>query len=156
MKLQLIALLLIYNISFGQEWMGEVMVGVSAYNGDLTQQPFSVKRLNPAIAFNVKYNTGYFLNISPGIQLEKVSANDKDNKSPFLKARNLNFKSNIVEFNLSFEFVLLDPEIYESYPYLFAGVGIFHFNPYTYDDENVKTYLHPLSTEGEGLPDFGR
>ena len=136
--------------------MGEVMVGVSAYNGDLTQQPFSVKRLNPAIAFNVKYNTGDFLNIRAGIAFEKVSANDKDNKSSFLQARNLNFKSNIVEFNLSFEFLLLDPEIYDSYPYLFAGVGIFHFNPYTTDDEHVKTYLHPLSTEGEGLPDFGR
>lgn len=136
--------------------MGEIMVGASAYNGDLTQQAFSFKRINPAFGFNIKYNTGDFLNIRAGIAFEKVSANDKDNKSPFLQARNLNFKTNILEFDLSFEFLLLDPEVYDAYPYLFAGMGIFHFNPYTYDDNGAKTYLHPLSTEGEGLPDFGR
>jgi hypothetical protein len=156
MKLQLVVFLLVCNVSFSQDWMGEIMVGASAYNGDLTQQAFSFKRINPAFGFNIKYNTGDFLNIRAGIAFEKVSANDKDNKSPFLQARNLNFKTNILEFDLSFEFVLLDPEVYDAYPYLFAGMGIFHFNPYTYDDNGAKTYLHPLSTEGEGLPDFGR
>jgi hypothetical protein len=156
MKLQLVVFLLVCKVSFSQDWMGEIMVGASAYNGDLTQQAFSFKRINPAFGFSIKYNTGDFLNIRAGLAFEKVSANDKDNNSSFLKARNLNFKTNILEFDLSFEFVLLDPEIYDAYPYLFAGVGIFHFNPYTYDDGGAKTYLHPLSTEGQGLPDFGR
>ena len=156
MKLQLIVFLFFYNLGFGQEWMGEVMVGISAYNGDLTQQLVSVKRFNPGVALNVKYNTGDFLNIRAGLAFEKLSANDKDNKSPFLQARNLNFKTTVIELSLSFEFILLDPQVYDAYPYLFAGVGVFHFNPYTHDDEGVKTYLHPLSTEGEGLPEYGR
>src|SRR5215467_8678405 len=151
MKLQLVVFLLVCKVSFSQDWMGEIMVGASAYNGDLTQQAFSLKRINPAFDFNIKYNTGDFVNIRAGVAFEKVSANDKDNKSPFLQARNLNFKSNIVEFNVSFEFILMDPAIYEQYPYIFAGVGVFHFNPYTYDDNDKKTYLHPLSTEGEGI-----
>ena len=36
-------------------------------------------------------------------------------------------------------------------PYVFAGIGIFHFNPYTKDAAGKKYLLHPLSTEGEGF-----
>lgn len=134
--------------------MGEVMVGGSTYNGDLTQSPVSFKRVDPAFAVNLKFNSGDFFNIRFGFALEKVGADDKDNKSSFLQARNLNFKTNILEFNACVEFNLVDPSIYDQVPYLFAGFGIFHFNPYTIDDNNKKTYLHPLSTEGEGLVDF--
>jgi hypothetical protein len=38
-------------------------------------------------------------------------------------------------------------------PYVFAGVGAFHFSPYTtYDSQ--KVYLQPLGTEGQGLPAY--
>ena len=36
-------------------------------------------------------------------------------------------------------------------PYVFAGVAIYHFNPYTYDTSGSKVYLKSLSTEGEGF-----
>jgi hypothetical protein len=134
--------------------MGEVMVGTSAYNGDLTQSFFSVKRLNPAAGINIKYNSGDVLNVRLGIQYERVSANDKDNKRPDLQARNFSFKSNILELNVITEINVMDPQVYDSYLYFFAGLGVFHFNPYTYDDNGKKTYLHPLSTEGEGLPEY--
>ncbi|MFI5187383.1 MAG: DUF6089 family protein [Chitinophagales bacterium] len=154
MKPYLIFFLLAYNSCLGQSWMGEVMTGISAYNGDLTQQLISAKRFNPAFGFHLKYTSGDFVDLRIGIEFEKVSANDKDNKSPFLKARNLSFKSNILEFNVGIEFNLADPQIYDQYPYLFAGIGIFHFNPYTSDNNNKKTYLQPLSTEGEGLSEY--
>ena len=154
MKLYVIVCLFFSNICFGQNWWGEAMVGVAAYNGDLTQQLISFKRLNPVLNLNVKYSSGDFFDIRAGIGIGKLSADDKDNNSPFLKARNLNFKTAILEFNVSAEFNLLDPEIYDQYPYLFAGVGFFHFNPYTFDDNNKKIYLRPLSTEGEGLAEY--
>ena len=154
MKRYLIFIFFISKICLAQNWATEVMVGTSAYNGDLTQQLLSVKRLNPAIGFNIKYNSGNFFDFRAGLSFERISGNDKDNKSAFLQARNLSFKSNILEFNLSIEFNLADPLVYNQYPYLFAGLGVFHFNPYTYDDNNKKTYLQPLSTEGEGLPDY--
>jgi hypothetical protein len=34
-------------------------------------------------------------------------------------------------------------------PYVFAGIGLYHFNPYTKD--SVKRFLKPLSTEGQGF-----
>jgi hypothetical protein len=31
---------------------------------------------------------------------------------------------------------------------------VFHYNPYAYDATNTKTYLKPLSTEGEGITGY--
>jgi hypothetical protein len=154
MKSFIISLLLISNVCSAQSWMGEVMAGVSAYNGDLTEQAISLKRLNPSIGFNLEYNSGNFLNFRIGLLYERVSADDKDNKRSDIKARNLNFKSGIIELDVCAELNLLDPQIYDEYPYLFGGIGIFHFNPYTRDGNNKKVFLHPLSTEGEGLSEY--
>jgi hypothetical protein len=154
MKSHFILFLLASNVCVGQTWMGEVMAGVSAYNGDLTQSAVSARRLNPGIGIGLRYSTNDFFDIRAGVSFQRVSADDKDNKSPFLQARNLSFKTNILEFNVCLELNLLDPQVYDEYPYIFGGFGIFHFNPYTRDDNNKKTFLHPLSTEGEGLPEY--
>ena len=36
---------------------------------------------------------------------------------------------------------------------IFLGVGVFHFNPYTYDNNGKKAYLQP-GTEGQGLASY--
>src|SRR6266542_4422651 len=104
MKLYVIVCLFMSNMCFGQNWWGEIMVGAAAYNGDLTQQRVSLKRLNPALNFNLKYSSGDFFDIRAGIGITKLGADDQDNNSPFLKARNLNFKTSVLEFNLCAEF----------------------------------------------------
>ncbi|MDQ3278945.1 MAG: hypothetical protein M3Q06_11505, partial [Bacteroidota bacterium] len=38
-------------------------------------------------------------------------------------------------------------------PYAFAGVGLYHFNPYV-KDSGQKVFLKPLSTEGQGLQQY--
>ena len=146
--------LLCSNICYGQKWMGEVAVGVSQYNGDLTQQPVSFKRIKPAVGFNVRYNSGDLLDIRVGLLFARVGADDKDNKREDYQARNLSFKTNIQELNVCAEFNLVDPEVYLQIPYVFAGLGVFHFNPFSYDNEGNKVYLRPLSTEGEGISDY--
>lgn len=154
MKTFIFIFLLMANTCFGQEWVAEVMVGVSGYNGDLTQQRVSFQTMRPATNINIKYNTGDFINFRAGIGFGTVAGNDKYNTNTSLKDRNLNFKTNIFEANVGVEVPLLDPETFYAYPYVFAGVGVFHFNPYTYDKNNVKTFLRPLSTEGEGLSEY--
>ena len=37
---------------------------------------------------------------------------------------------------------------------MYGAVVGYHFNPYTYDNNKEKTFLKPLSTEGEGLPEY--
>ncbi|MDP4284529.1 MAG: DUF6089 family protein [Bacteroidota bacterium] len=154
MKKILFIFLLMANTCFGQEWVGEIMVGVSGYSGDLTQQRISFYTMRPAVHLNIKYNTGNFINFRAGIGFGTVAGNDKYNTAKGLKDRNLNFKTNILEANAGVEIPLIDPGLYYAYPYIFACVGVFHFNPYTFDSNHVKTFLQPLSTEGEGLTQY--
>ncbi|OQY96924.1 MAG: hypothetical protein B6D37_00045 [Sphingobacteriales bacterium UTBCD1] len=151
----LFGFLLIANSCFGQQgWEAEFMPGVSFYNGDLTQKAFTIQTIQPSISANLKYNTGDFLNFRFGLAWAIVSGNDKYNTQWDLKERNLNFKSKIFEVNACLELNLADPQVYYSYPYLFGGIGFFHFNPYSFDNEHKKVFLRPLSTEGEGLPQY--
>lgn len=151
MKRFLILLLFVANSCFGQGWEAEVMAGLSGYNGDLTQHHFTFKTMQFGTAFNLKYNIDNNFILRAGIAWGQVTGNDKYNKQADLKARNLSFKTNIVELSLCVEYNLLEPEIFYAYPYLFGGIGVYHFDPYAYDKDNKKTYLRPLSTEGQGL-----
>jgi hypothetical protein len=69
--------------------------------------------------------------------------------------RNLSFESNITEFSLVGKLDIFNLNSIRWTPYIFGGLAVFHFNPYTYDDSaNQKVYLKPLSTEGQGLPEY--
>ena len=150
------AILLFVNYSCLAQpnWEADVMLGVSGYRGDLIKKNLTFRFLRPAASVNLRYNIDNMWILRAGFTWGQVSANDKYNKQADLKARNLNFKSNIAELSLCLEYNLLEPEIFYSYPYLFGGVGLFHFDPYSFDDNNNKVYLRPLSTEGQGLPDY--
>jgi hypothetical protein len=76
--------------------------------------------------------------------------------------RNLGFASSIYEVSAQFEFNFLPYTTipYSSMnakhkfsPYLMAGFGVFHFNPFAkYNGE--KVFLQPLGTEGQGYPEY--
>ena len=151
MKFCLVLFLFVTGSCFGQTWEAEILAGVSGYNGDLIKPHFAAKSIRPAIGVNLKYNIDNSILLRAGISWLKVAGDDKNNKQVDLRARNLNFKSNIIEASLCVEYNLLEPEIFDAYPYIFGGIGVYHFNSYTYDDSNKKTYLRPLSTEGQGL-----
>lgn len=154
MRLGVLALLLAASSCHAQNWEAEILVGIAGYQGDLTKRHFAIRTLRPATNVNLKYNMGNALVLRTGIVIGKVTGNDKYNKQADLKARNLNFQSNIFEANVCAEINMLEPDIFYAYPYVFAGVGIFHFNPFTHDGNGEKTFLRPLSTEGQGLPDY--
>jgi len=134
--------------------MGELAIGGAEYNGDLAPKGFMIKNLRPGVGFNLKYDSGDLLNFRTGIFWTILTSDDKDNKEPLTAIRNLNFTSQLFEWNAALEFNILDPDIYTAYPYIFGGVGLFYFNPYSYDNNSEKIYLQPLSTEGQGLTDY--
>ncbi len=154
MRFSVIALLFIAGSSYGQKWEMEIVGGLMGYQGDLTQRHLAIRTLRPATGFNLKYNIENSFIIRGGIAWGKVTGNDKYNKQADLEARNLNFQSNIVEASLCVELNLVEPEIFYAYPYLFGGIGVFHFNSYTHDKDDKKTYLRPLSTEGQGMAEY--
>lgn len=155
MKFLTVIFLFIVNSCIAQQWQAEIMLGTTGYNGDLSRPVVSFKTMGPAVNINVKYQLlNDFIVLRGGIGFGTIHADDAKGKDLDLRKRNLNFKSNILEANVGMEINLLDPTIYDGYPYLFAGVGVFHFNPYTYDKNNTKTYLQPLGTEGQGLAEY--
>jgi outer membrane protein OmpA-like peptidoglycan-associated protein len=68
--------------------------------------------------------------------------------------RNLSFRSRIIEFSLTAEFTLMNMNKHKFSPYLFAGIGAFHFNPRAYYGSGGTHGLRELGTEGQGLAGY--
>lgn len=154
MKKLLLLLLFAPPIVQAQRWQAEIMVGVSGYNGDLSTSAFTPKVWHPAVSINGKYAFNNLLSVRAGIMYGKVSGADRKNADSVLHLRNLAFESRILEGSICAEFNLLSPALFDTYPYIFAGVGFFHFDPYSYDNSNQKVFLRNLGTEGQGLSSY--
>jgi Outer membrane protein beta-barrel domain len=155
MKKILLPLLMVANTAIAQRWEAEAQAGIAGYSGDLNVKTISFRNMGPGIAANARYYFNYMFGVRAGLSWGQASGNDKyNNKSPELLARNLNFKTSILEANVCMEVNILSPDMYTVYPYVFAGVGAFHFNPYSTSENGQKVYLQPLGTEGQDLPQY--
>ncbi len=154
MRVIVIILTFCSNVCAAQHWMADITAGAAGYNGDLTEKRFVLSRIRPTLGVGLRYNSGDLANFRFGISWSRVMAHDKFNEEPTLVSRNLSFYSNILEASACIEINLLDPSDYTSYPYIIAGVGLFHFNPFAFDKDDKKVFLRPLSTEGQGLADY--
>jgi hypothetical protein len=115
-------------------------------------------------ALGLRYRLSEFFALNSHITYGSVSGDDKLTQEFYRHYRNLNFRSNIFEWNLNFEAAFQQEQVghryrlrrvkgqkgYEIYAYGFVGFGVFHFNPKT-DYKGVTYDLRPLGTEGEGL-----
>jgi hypothetical protein len=127
--------------------------GFSNYSGDLQSKRFTLDQSYGAYGAGVQYDLTTHFSLLSGINFGHVGAADKFNK-PDLQARNLSFQTKILEWNVMGEYNLFDLNEHRFTPYGFAGLAVYHFNPYAYDTLGNKVYLRPLSTEGEGLPQY--
>lgn len=127
--------------------------GFSNYYGDLQSKPLTLDQAHGALGIGVKYDlTGHF-SVRGGLFYGRLSADDKKNK-PSLQPRNLNFHTRVLEGNIMAEYALFDLQNKPFTPYAFAGIALFHFDPYTFDSTGAKYYLQPLGTEGQGLAQY--
>ncbi len=150
------AFLLASLFTHAQYWHIGVFGGASAYNGDLVEKYFPAHgQTKGAIGLDLTYEYSDHFNIRGGFTFGKVAGYDKFNKSIELQNRNLSFESNITEFSLLGEYNFFSLYERKYSPYIYAGVAVFHYDPYAYDATGLKTYLKPLSTEGEGIAGYG-
>ncbi len=149
-----IVLLCVTNIAFSQRFHIGVFGGLSAYNGDLTSKIFPKKVTNGAIGITGNYELTDNIILRGGFTYTVVGGADRLSDKPGLVARNLSFETSISEFSLVGEYYLLN--LYENRlsPYIFAGLALYHFNPYAFNGTREKIYLKRLSTEGQGLPGY--
>ena len=151
-RLSVIAILFFYaatacaqNLAIG------LFGGVSTYNGDLsTSNKPNSNTSNAVVGISFLNAVSDHFAVRAEFNYTVLSGNDKYNKDSAKIKRNLNFETSIAEVNLIGEYYILSKAEYTFSPYLMAGGGVFHFNPYTNIDGG-KVFLKPLSTEGQGL-----
>ena len=153
MKSLFFSLLLVPGFMQAQRWHVNITGGVANYSGDLQAKAFTFDQSFFSFGGGVQYDITRNFSAISNIMILKVGASDQYNK-PDLVFRNLSFQNNITEWNLLGEYTFLDITQKKFSPFLFAGIAVFHNNPYAYDTLGAKTYLRPLSTEGEGLPQY--
>jgi hypothetical protein len=150
-----IATLFIVPFVTAQRLSLDVMPGFINYAGDLQPRSFTLNQAKPAVQLGLSYKLTDNIYLRANYLGGSVGAEDKKSGKSKLYPRNLDFTTIILEgsLNLEYDFFKLG-QTKNWTPYIFAGGGYFFFNPYTHDTLGNKVYLQPLSTEGEGLPEY--
>ena len=130
-----------------------LFTGAMNYQGDLNPNSFKYSHSNFTGGLILRKPLNRWFTLRAGVTMGKIKADDKWNRD-YLQVRNLNFTSDIKEAYLGLELTVLDISSKRFTPYLYGGIAVFHFNPWTYDNNSTKTYLKTLSTEGQGLPQY--
>jgi hypothetical protein len=125
-----------------------LFLGTSNYSGDIQDKQFTFNQGHLAGGIGLSYEISPHFSVRTAFKLGKISADDKYGRN---KARNLNFSSQLSEGSLDVQYMITPLGQHVFSPYVFAGVAIYHFDPYTFDSAGTKYYLKPLSTEGEGF-----
>ncbi|MFN4082446.1 MAG: DUF6089 family protein [Bacteroidia bacterium] len=160
----------ISNLAFAQFVEIGLLLGASNYIGDLSNETMAFKETQPSAALFGRYNISPRWAVKGFGAYGKVSGDDKNfatakrtyngvSNFEFNRLRNLNFNSHIYEFSVQMELNLLKNDLKDYsarpfIPYLFAGIGVFNFNPKTTlvnaQGNKQEFELQPLATEGQG------
>ena len=132
--------------------------GTSWYNGDLNPYAhFNSQYMKRAFGLSLRRNLNQRFALRWQLNYGEIAANDLFAKNSFRRNRNLNFKSNLIEFaqTIEFNFLPFDALIdeYRFSPYSFIGISGFYFNPIT-EVENNQFELQTLQTEGKSYSNY--
>lgn len=156
-RLFLLSVLICCSFFSFSQWQAGLFGGLSTYRGDLNSKSFFQKQLvKPAIGAVVRYEWNPLVTFRAGLTYAKVAGDDKYNQKENLRIRNLNFTTSLIELSAVGEFHTFDLNVQRWSPYIFGGIAVYHYNPYTKDTANQKVYLRPLSTEGQGLSQYSK
>ena len=145
----LIASLVVFNAAaFSQNFHFNLYAGTSNYNGDLQDKSFTLNESHLVGGLGISYDISDHFSLRSSLLFGTVSGNDNYTRN---RIRNLNFTSAISEVSLGAEYYITKLGDHSLTPYVFAGIAVYHFNPYTRDTSGKIVYLKPLSTEGEGF-----
>ncbi|MCB0770702.1 MAG: hypothetical protein KDC00_09880 [Flavobacteriales bacterium] len=147
--------------------------GVSNFLGELGGRnqigsPFvwdlELSKTRPAAHIDFRYFLARKMALRTRFTYGILAGNDNLTTEPFRQNRNLNFKSDVYELSVVYEFHMFSEELGHVYDlrgvkgtkssrvgfYAFVGIGGFYFDPKT-QFQNTWVRLKPLGTEGQGL-----
>lgn len=126
-------------------------IGFSNYQGDLQDRNLALSQAKLTGSLGLRYDLSEHLTARAFFSLGSVKASDRNNKSAELRKRNLDFQSRILDIELGAQYQIFSLNNKWWTPYIFAGIGMFNFNPTTRTNAGDKVFLAPLSTEGQGF-----
>lgn len=151
-------LFLVVNHSSAQSLEYGVKVGAASYFGDLSPSSsiFSMGKFGSSAGLFIRKEFNDYLSVQGEASFLALSADDAVGKEEWRSIRNLDFSTNVFEVKASAFLQLFKVRIskHNIIPYGGIGVGVFHFDPYTYYNGN-KIFLQPLGTEGQGIEGYG-
>lgn len=156
MKHSLFTLLYLFSFSLLHAQYLEVgtFAGTSNYKGDLSDGKVNHSEHNVALGLFARYNMAPKFALRAHLLRGEITGSDYSAADASdRRLRNLNFRSEILEFGVTGEFNLMNfhiPNKEISTPYIFAGVSAFHFNPQA-EYRGRWIDLQPLGTEGQNM-----
>lgn len=137
-------------IALSQNFHFSGRLGVAGYQGDLKARSISLSQTRLMGSIGARYDLTEHISARSYFTLTSLKADDKKGTDT-MQVRNLNFKTKLFDWELTGQYSLFSLNYHWWTPYVFAGIGIYHFKPYTNDTSGNKTFLKPLSTEGQGF-----
>jgi len=125
-------------------------LGIANYQGDLQAKSITFKQAKFLGSLGAMYDLSEHFTARTYFTLTSLKADDKKGTAA-MKTRNLNFQTKLWDIELGAQYNILSLNDSWWTPYIFAGVGLYHFNPFTRTTAGEKTFLKPLSTEGQGI-----
>ncbi|HSC40534.1 MAG TPA: DUF6089 family protein [Chitinophagaceae bacterium] len=125
-------------------------VGLANYQGDLQAKAITFSQAKFLGSFGLRYDISPHFAARTSFTLSSLQADDKKGTAA-MQARNLNFKTSLFDWEVDGQYNVFSLNEKWWTPYVFAGVSLFHYNPYTTTTTGAKTYLAPLTTEGQGF-----
>ena len=150
MKKLIIALFCFPFVASAQNFHFSGRLGVASYQGDLKAKAVSLSQSSLLFSLGARYDLSEHLSGRTYFTLSSLHADDK-NGTASMQARNLNFKTKLFDWEATAQYNIFSLNDRWWTPYVFAGIGLFHYKPYTTDANGDKVNLKPLSTEGEGF-----
>ncbi|MFT3945850.1 MAG: DUF6089 family protein [Agriterribacter sp.] len=148
----------IYAQGFAQKVLQRFSIegfgGLANYQGELQESGYTFSQAKPAFSLGGNIAITDKLCLRGLATIGTIKASDKYSASASKRLRNLDFVSRIYDLSATVVYDIFDVLEKRYTPYVFAGVSVFHFSPYTYDSTGKKWWLEPLGTEGQGLSQY--
>jgi opacity protein-like surface antigen len=148
---RLVALLAFIPIaSAAQNLYVSTRFGGANYQGDLKAHSVSLSGIRLLASLGARYDFSDHITARSYFTFSSLHADDKKGTTS-MQSRNLNFSTKILDWELTGQYSLFSFNDKWWTPYVYAGIGFYHFKPYTEDANGSKVFLQPLSTEGQGF-----
>jgi len=139
-------------------FFGDLGGGHEGGNGFFSFRDANVNYMNLSSMFGYSYRLSGRLSLRANVLFSNVAADDANSKDEARRARNLNFRSRLLDIGATMDYYFIrentgrfDPSSFRSRfsGYFFVGFGVVHFNPMgKYGNQWYE--LQPLCTEGQG------